>query len=300
MIWWSATLMKEALATTLLVLGLLAVTYLPRRRAVATLVAVLAWLAIVRGPAALALVAGAGVAIATAGRKAEGRLLSRPLIAFVATLAAGFAAVALVVSHGDLPSFFNTYDRVIRRMFNLYGGGDITQAPYNAVKSLVTPLPWAFDSGTRNWDRMLYPDVWLLICGLPLAALGAWRLRYRPEAWAVMVTAATAVALNAVTGGFAFRQRSMLEPLIFLLALAGARSWRFAARSAGVTLGLMTVVVGVDSRSPPTTAAVAAAAGALLLLSRRLPARPFEHPTESPMVAGLRRAIGRQSKSVRT
>jgi hypothetical protein len=66
MIWWSAPLLKEALATMLLALGLLAVTELPRRRALAMLAGVVAVLAVVRGPAALALIVGAGVAVAIA------------------------------------------------------------------------------------------------------------------------------------------------------------------------------------------------------------------------------------------
>ncbi|MEA2419017.1 MAG: hypothetical protein QOE60_1223 [Thermoleophilaceae bacterium] len=291
MVWWSATLMKETFATWLLALGLLAVTALPRPKAVAVLAAVLVALTVARGPSALALIVGAGVALAVAGRQAEGRWLSRPLIAFATTLAVGFVAVVAIVSRGNLHSFFMQYDQVVRNMFEAYGGGDITRAPYNAVKSLVTPLPWVFDSNTYNWDRMLYPDVWLLFCALPLAGLGAWRLRRRPEAWAILATIAVALVLNSVTGGFTFRQRSMLEPLILLLALAGVRSWRMAARTAAAALGLVAVIAAVQSRSPLTAVLIASAAGAMLLLSRRLGERMYDPLPGSPMVASVRASL---------
>jgi hypothetical protein len=295
MIWWSAPLLKEALATMLLALGLLAVTALPQRRALVTLAAVVALLAPVRAPAALALVVGAAVAVAIAGRKAEGRLISRPLISLGATLLVGLIAVVLVVSRGSLSSFYLQYDTVIQHMFNVYGGGSIIDAPFNAAKSLVTPLPWVFDSGTRNWDRMLYPGVWLLICALPLAAAGSWRLRRSPEGWALMAAAGSALLLNAATGGFPFRQRSMLEPLILLLALAGAKSWCMAARSAAATLAVVAIVAGIQSRSPAVTLAIAAAAGALFLVSRRLPGRPSDPLLSSPMVASFRRSAESRS-----
>ena len=291
MVWWSATLMKETLATMLLVLGLLAVTRLPRPRAVGSLLAVFVALTLVRGPAALALLVGTGVGIAAAGRKAEGRLISRPLIGFVATIVVSFAALVLVVSAGNPVGFLHQYDAVARTMFDLYGGGDLTHAPYNAVKSLVTPLPWVFDSGTHNWDRMLYPGVWLMICALPLAAVGVWRLRIRPEIWACVATVATALAVNSATGGFTFRQRSILEPVILLLALAGASSWRMAARVAAGALGVTAGVAAVQSRSPVVAAVIVGAAVALALVSRRLSDRPFDPPPESPLVARFRASI---------
>src|SRR5436853_7562947 len=90
MAWWSATLMKEALATTLLLLGLLAVTALPRPRAVGSLLAVFLVLTLVRGPGSIALLVGAGIGLAIAGRKAAGRLISRPLSGFVAAVVVSF------------------------------------------------------------------------------------------------------------------------------------------------------------------------------------------------------------------
>ena len=292
MIWWSATLMKEALATLLLALGLLAVTRLPSPRAVALLAAALAALIIVRGPGVPALAIGAGVGVAVAGYGAEGRVLSRPLIRFAVMLVAGVTVGVLLVSRGEFRAYYHHYESVLGVMFHALQGADLTRLPYDAVKSLVTPLPWAFDPGTRTWERMLYPGVWVLLCALPLAAAGAWRLRHRPEAWALIATAATSVVVYSATSGFAFRQRSMIEPLILLLALGGMTSWRMAARSAAAALGLVMVVVAVHSRSPWITLAVAGAAGALLVLARRLPSTHLEPVRESRMVAGFRESMG--------
>lgn len=291
LIWWSAPLMKEALATMLLALGALAVTALPRPRAVATLGMVLAALMVVRGAAALALVVGAGIAIAIAGRQAERRWLSRPLIAFVAVLFSGLLAVAVLVSHGDLGAFYDQYRFTIDRMFNRYQGANVTHTPYDVIKSLVTPLPWAFDHGTRNWDRGLYPGVWLLLCAYPLAAVGAWRLRRRPEVGLLVGVAVTALVTDVLTLGFAFRQRSMIEPLVLVLALAGTPSWRIAGRYASTTLAAVAVIAGIQSRSPVVTLSIAVAAGAVLLATRRLSSRPFEALPESPIAASFRRSF---------
>src|SRR5436853_1426410 len=116
MVWWSATLMKAALATTLLMLGLLAVTALPRPRAVVSFLAVFVALTLVRGPGAFALLVGAALGIAIAGRKVDGRVVSRPLIGFAAALVVSFVAFVLVVSAGDPSGFFHQYDTVARRM----------------------------------------------------------------------------------------------------------------------------------------------------------------------------------------
>jgi hypothetical protein len=292
MVWWSAALMKETLSTVLLLLGLLALVELPRRRAVVTIALVAAAFAVVRTPAAVALIAGAGVAVAIAGRRVEGRLLSRPLIVFGSTLVAGLAAVTLVVSRGDVNGLYHSYDAVAHSMIHAYQGGNLANVPVDALKSLVTPVPWAFDIGTRNWDRMLYPGVWLLICALPLAAAGAWRMRRSAEGWGILVTAATVLLINVATAGFLFRQRSMIEPLIMLLALAGATSWRMAARTAAAALGVTAAAATVQSGSAVTGIAVAAAAGVLSLVSRRLPSTPFDALPDSQLVSAFRESAG--------
>jgi hypothetical protein len=296
LVWWSAPLLKEAVTPLLMVLGLLAVTALPRPRALAVLIAVVAALLITRAPAALALVVGAGVAVAMAVRQAEGRWLSKPLIGFGGTLVGGMVAVAVIVSQGDLHSLYRQYDFVVHTMIDQYHGGNLSHLPYDSVKSLVTPLPWVFDRGTQGWDRGLYPGVWLLICAVPLAAAGLWRLRRKPEAWALAVTSVASLTINAFTSGFVFRQRSMIEPLLLLLALGGATSWRMAARSAAAALAAAAVVAGIQSGSPLVTTAIAAGAAALLLVSRRLPSRLFEPPPDSAMVASFRASAAARSR----
>jgi hypothetical protein len=288
LVWWSAPMLKEALATFLVALGMLAAMSLPRRRALVSFAAVAGYLMIVRGPAALALVVGAGLALLVAGKQAEGRWWSRPLRVYVLTLAGSVLVVALVISRGDLNAFYMQYDHVVHNMIRQYQGGNPLRIPYDAVKSLLTPLPWAFDRSTQNWDRGLYPGMWLLFCALPLAMRGLWRFRGRAELWLLVGTAVTAVGINAFTSGFVFRQRSMVEPIILLLALGGASSWRMAARWSAATLAVTAVGAGIQSRSPVVVLAIAAAAGALFLLSRRLPADAFEEPPESGLVARLR------------
>jgi hypothetical protein len=290
MIWWSAPMVKEALATALLAGGVLAVTYFPQPRAVVALAAITAPLMFVRGAAALALVVGAGVAVVLAGHQAERKWITRPVALFGVVLLGTGVLMVLVASRGRISSFFDQYGTVIHRMFDLYQGGDISRAPLDVPKSFVTPLPWTFDSATRNWDRGLYAGIWLLLCAYPLAVAGVWRLRRWPETWLLATTVLTAATFNALTSGFVFRQRSMIEPLILVLALAGARSWQMAARTASAALAVVVVAAGVQSGSPAVVALVAAAAGAMLLLSRRLPSRPFEAPPESRMVAAFRQS----------
>lgn len=284
LVWWSAPLLKEAMATLLMTVGLLAVTYLPQRRAVLGLGAILAYLLVLRGPEALALMAGATVAVALAGRRAEGRWLSRPLVTLLGSVAVGVLVVAAVVSRGHLGLLYNQYDLVVNRMIGTYQGDNPAKVPYDAVKSLLTPLPWVFDRGTQNWDRALFPGVFVIMCALPLAARGAWVLRRKPEAWAMLISAATALAINAFTSGYVFRQRSMIEPIVLLFALAGATSWRMAAQIASATLAVLAVVAGIHTGSPLTGVVVLAAAVALFLLSRRLPAHPFRPMEDSAVV----------------
>jgi hypothetical protein len=288
LIWWSVPLLKEALATTLVLLAILAITELPRPNALATLAIVLASLVVVRTAAVLALVVAGVVAVAVAGRQAERRWLSRPLLALGLGLAACLAAAILIVSHGDVRNFYEQYHYTINRMIHVYQGSSIARVPFDALKSLVTPVPWAFDPNTHNWDRGLYPGVWLLFCALPLAALGAWRLRRRPEGWLLFLTIAVAITANAFTSGFVFRQRSMIEPLVLLLALAGARSWRMAAYASSLALVVVAAVAAVQSRSPVTAGAILAAAGLVALLGRRVPSTPFEEPPGSLMTNGFR------------
>jgi hypothetical protein len=291
LIWWSAPLLKEALATTLVLLAILAITELPRPSALGMLAVALASLVVVRTAAVLALVVAGAVAVIIAGRRSEGRWLSRPVVVLGTAVGAGLLAVVLFVSHGNVLHFYDQYHTVVRRMIHVYQGSDPSRVPFDALKSLVTPLPWVFDAETKNWDRGLYPGVWVLMCSLPLAALGAWRLRRRPEGWLIFLTILTAVTANAFTSGFVFRQRSMIEPLVLLLALAGARSWRMAGTVAAGALGIVAVVAALNRGSPVVGVAVAVPAIALALISRRLPSEPFDEPPPSPMIASFTEAM---------
>jgi hypothetical protein len=288
LVWWSAPMMKEALATALLAGGILAATYLPRPRAMTAFAAIVCVLAVVRGSAALALVVGAGMAVAIATRQAKSRWRSLRSALVAVGLVGGLLVYGVAVSQGNLDQLYRGYDMVVRQMIDNHQGGDLTRVPYDVVKSLVTPLPWVFDSGTRNWDRALFPGMWLLFCAYPIAAVGAWRLRHRPELWLLLCTASTAVVVNAVTAGFVFRQRSMVEPFVLLLALAGAPSWRFAGRWAAGALAAVAVVAAIQSGSPVPPLVILAAATAVLLATSRAPSRPYEPLPHSPLVEGFR------------
>jgi hypothetical protein len=106
-----------------------------------------------------------------------------------------------------------------------------------------------------------------------------------------VATVVSALIANAVTTGFVFRQRSMVEPLVLLLALAGAASWRMTGGFAAAALAVVAVVAGIQSRAPVAPVVIAATAGAVFLATRRLPSRPFEALPDSPMVASFRRGF---------
>ncbi len=271
LVWWSAPLMKEAVTTLLVVSVLLAASHLPKRSAAGMGTALLGALFLTRTGAAAAVALGAFAAIGVAAARS-------PRIGWVQWVKAvgGFSVITFVallgLSQGDLPALQLQYRSTIDSMIELYQGSNPLAVPLDSMKTLVTPLPWVFDVGTRNWDRGLYPGVWTLILVYPLAAVGVWRMRRKPELALLLVPLASSVVLNAFTSGFPFRQRSVVEPLILLLAVAGTKSYRQAAVLGAVVLAIVAPVALLQSRSALTGAVIAVSAGALWLASRRLPA----------------------------
>lgn len=278
LVWWSAPLMKEAV-TTLLVVGLLlAVTYIPRCAAVAATAAVCAALVPTRTSAAVAVLAGGATALGLAAWRSS-TIQWRHWLRVAAGVSCFVLIGLLLLSRGDLHALTLQYGSTIEDMVKRYQGSDPLAVPFDTVKTLVTPLPWAFDLGTRNWDRGLYPGVWALFLAYPLAALGVWRLRRKPEVALLMVPLLLTLVMNASTSGFPFRQRSIVEPLIVVLAVAGMNSYRQAAQWGSLALGAVSLVATAQSHSPAVGVAIAACAGGLWAISRHLPSKALAGPT---------------------
>jgi len=274
LVWWSAPMMKEAPATFFCVGIVVAAAYLPKRAAVIALPVLLMMAAVTRTAVAGSALAGIAVAYVLAAHRVGGhgwRIIGLGATALVPLGLLG----AAVVSGGDLDGLFSSYRTTVGSMVDIYRGHGITLVPTDIAKSLVTPIPWAFDVGTQNWDRALYPGMWTWYCLYPSAALGAWGLRRRPELALIGLPIVISLLLNAYTSGFVFRQRSTVEPLILVLAVAGMKSWSQATRYAAGALGIVAVVAGIQSRSPLTAGTIAMLAAAVAVVSARLPSRTF-------------------------
>jgi hypothetical protein len=304
LIWWSAPMLKEAPATFLSIGILLAAVSLPKRTAAIALPVLLMAAAVTRTVVAVSALAGIAVAYVLAAHRVGGhgwRIVGRA----AAALAALVLVATAVISAGNPHALFLSYKTTVGAMVDIYRNHGLTLLPTDVAKSLVTPIPWAFDVGTRNWDRGLYPGMWAWYCFYPLAALGAWRLRRRPELALVGIPIVVTLALDAYTSGFVFRQRSTVEPLILVLAIAGMKSWSQAGRYAAGALGVVAVVAGIQSRSPVTAGTIALLAAAVAVASARLRSRTFPPITASsalvdalawtpvPSAAGVAKALGR-------
>lgn len=289
LVWWSAPLMKEAVTTLLVVAALYAATFIPRRSAVVLTTGLLAALFVTRSGAALVVAIAIGSALVLAAVRS--RQIGRKQWM---RAAAGGGAVILVglgaLSGGDFGALTLQYQSTIQDMIERYQGSDPLAVPFDAVKTLVTPLPWTFDLATRNWDRGLYPGVWALYVAYPLAAFGAWRMRRKPELALLLIPLVLSIVLNAFTSGFPFRQRSVVEPLILILAIAGTASYRQAAQWGSLALGAAALVAAANTRSPATGIAVSAGALTLWAISRRLPGETLDSPSaESTLVGSIER-----------
>ncbi len=290
LVWWPAPMLKETLVAFLATGCLVAVTRLPSRAAAWTFLA--AWFALflTRSTVAVAI----ALALLTVGAITAFRHRDEVrwnALGRLALAALGLSVLGVVlVTRGQPLSLITEYSHTFQRMVDLYQGSRIADVPADVLKSLVSPLPWAFDDATRNWDRGLYPGTWALYVLYPAALLGLWRLRTKPEVQMLALVVGLVLLMNAASSGYVFRQRSLIEPIVVLLAVAGMRSWRHLALTAAAAIGAASAVAAVNTRSVATTAVVALAAGSLLLLSRRLPSESVAEPvaSESPLLRFLR------------
>jgi hypothetical protein len=270
LVWWSAPMMKEALATFLVVAALLAAASLPKRSATLWLVPLLAALVLVRAVSALAVGAAIAVALGIAIARQRGRINWRRMAVGTASSLLCIAGLVLAVSKDTPGAVIEGYRTTFKGMIRAYGGSSIAGLPLDALRGLVTPFPWTFDAATRNWDRGLYPGTWLLYVVYPLAAYGCWRLRRRPELALLAVPIVVTLMLNASSAGVVFRQRSTLEPLIAVLAIAGLASWAQAARWAGLALLVVATAALLQSHSPLVFIAILGVSVGFVVVALRL------------------------------
>ncbi|MDX6581819.1 MAG: hypothetical protein QOI10_1003 [Solirubrobacterales bacterium] len=282
-VWWSAPLFKEAVATLLVAGAILAILRLPRSWPVLSVL--FAILLVVRSPSALVLAACLAISLLLAARQADTPIAWKP-IAIGGLAGIGVIGVGIfLLSSGHVGPLINNYTGTLRSMFHRYQGGNAAAIPVDTVKSFLTPIPWAFDLGTRSWDRGLYPGMWVWYAVYPLAAVGCWRLRRRPELALLALTILLTILVTSSSSGFIFRQRSTVEPLILVLACAGLSSWRMGARLGSAGLAVVAVAATAQSGSAPVGLAVAAGAALLFAISRLLPDDDLLEPLPpSPLV----------------
>ena len=281
LVWWAAPLMKEAACAFLFVACLLALTHFFRPWAIAAFAFAFLLLAMTRTTLSVAFgIAGVALVIVLAfrerGRPAVGRL------AVLAVLMAGIPALSVVLQgQGQVGAVVNAYRSTANNEIDQYreasvglGGHSVGQSVRIVVrevpKSIVAPYPWAFDKGAATWDRSLYPGMWVWYLLFPTAAFGLWRWRRRPELWLLVATVLPYLAVNVLTSGFQFRQRSSVEPLFALFVVAGLVSWRQTLRWGAYALLAVAVAAAIQSRGAIAPAAIVLGAGAVRLLSGRV------------------------------
>lgn len=295
LVWWSTPMMKEAVAGFLLAACLLALLNLGRPWALAWFVLALGALALTRTAAAAALLLAAA--------PVAGWLVVRNRHDFdVRRLLGGtFAAICLagvpllIFSRGDVVGLVQTYTSTIDSMIAAYRESGPLHVPVSVAQSFISPYPWVFDAGTRNWNMGLYPGMWTWYALYPLAGLAVLRYRRRPEVVLLVLIVAIYLALNAFTSGYVFRQRSTIEPIIVLLAIGGLTSWRMGAMVAAGTWAFVALPAAAQSGNPLTVLAILVGSGCAALLARRLPADAMNIQGRHAILPALRGAAQRVS-----
>jgi 4-amino-4-deoxy-L-arabinose transferase-like glycosyltransferase len=275
LVWWSATMLKEALVAFLLLAVLVEVLRFWHSRALLLAFAALAGLGITRITAAIAATIAVALGLGVAALRRR-RAVSWPSLAFAvgaAIVVIGLGLIAL--GRGNVLAVIEQYAITVRRDTSLYGTGHLLLGPADFLKTLVAPYPWAFGAASRTWYRALYPGMWTWYVLLPLVAVGTWRLRRQVDALLVVVPIAFVLVLNAFVLGLAFRQRSTVEPLMLLLAAVGFTSWRQFASLGALGLLVVAAFASVQSRSIVIGTSIAVGAAILGGLALRLSAEPL-------------------------
>lgn len=179
----------------------------------------------------------------------------------------------MVIAGGDPRAALDQYTATIRSMLDLYGGTGPGDWVLGVVRSVSAPLPWVFDERARSWYLALYPGMWLWFFLLPTVLNGVRRLRLTATMIFLGITIASLIVMSSITAGFTIRQRSAVEPLVVVLAVAGLESWRRTAYRGSIALLAMAVVAGAHSRSLVTALVIVAGATGVAFVARRLPAQ---------------------------
>ena len=292
LVWWSAPAMKEAACAFLFVACLLALTRFFRPGAIAAFAAAGLALAMTRTTLAVAFgLAALGLVVYLAVRERGRAALAR--LVLIGLLAVGIPALSVYFQgQGQVGAVVNAYRSTANNEIDQYrdaavGLGDHSLGESVKIvlrevpRTLVAPYPWAFDKGAATWDRALYPGMWVWYVLFPTAAYGLWRWRRRPEAWLLVGTVLPYLAVNVLTSGFQFRQRSSVEPLFLLFVVAGLVSWRQTLRWGAYALLAVAAAAAIQSRGAVAPAAIVVGAGAVWLLSGRVrgpdvPAEPVD------------------------
>lgn len=291
LVWWSTPLMKETVACFLFTACLLAMLSLGRPWALPGLVAAFSALAVTRTAAAAALlVAAAPIGVWVFLRNRGDFQMSRVIVRiFTAT---GCAAVAIVLfSRGDVVGLVQSYAFTIDSMIGAYRESGVLHIPVSVVQSLISPYPWVFDAGTRNWDMGLYPGMWSWYAIYPLAAFALLRYGRRPEVVLLGAIVLVYLVINTFTSGYVFRQRSTIEPVILVLAVGGLTSWRFGAMVAAAAWGIVAMPAAAQSQDPITVIAILCVSGSAALLARRLPSAGLHVESPDAILSALRGAV---------
>ena len=297
LVWWCAPMVKEALAATLFAACLLLLVRAWSVPRAVGLVALLLALATVRSGAAVvvlvAALAGYGVAayrtrreLSPSPRRAARRLRRRR---------GGRRPPGAVARRPG-----TTAGRLLgcRRLDGVAVPGLRAAHDPGGLRALAGR---AVSVGVRRarpgvGDQALYPGMWVLYALYPIAAWGAWRHRHRPEALMLVAAAGLFILLNSATSGFVVRQRSTVEAVVVVLAVASGASPRLALRLAAAAFGVAALAAAAQSRAVIAPAAILAGALVTLLASRWAPPRGFEVDfAATPLADNLRRALGRRS-----
>jgi hypothetical protein len=198
--------------------------------------------------------------------------------------AGGVLALLLIsvaaISYGHPQAFFNRYRYTFHHITHFYGKGNLVNVPVDVARTLAMPHPWVFDVASRSWDRALYPGMWLWYAFLPMAAVGAWRLRRQLDVVLLAVPTVALLVLNALLVGAAFRQRSTIEPLILVLIAAGFTSWQRLALVASAGLLVAGASAMFQTHAQLVAALIAGGALALVAVSRILPSADRSLPVK--------------------